>query len=91
MNLVAECTTMSAPHSNGRMRYGVGTVLSSTSGMPCSWATAETPSMSELEFCGLPKVSPKNALVFGRMAVRQASRSSGSSTNVTSMPSLGSV
>ena len=33
-NFVAECTTMSAPHSIGRHRYGVATVESTTSGMP---------------------------------------------------------
>ncbi len=38
-NLVAECTTMSAPCSSGRIRYGVATVLSMTSGTPASWAT----------------------------------------------------
>ena len=53
MNLVAECTTMSAPHSSGRIRYGVGTVLSTISGMPCSWATPATPSMSRTSFFGL--------------------------------------
>ena len=36
---VAECTTMSAPHSNGRIRYGVATVLSTISGTPASCAT----------------------------------------------------
>ena len=44
--LVAECTTMSAPHSNGRIRYGVATVLSTISGTPTSCATPATPSMS---------------------------------------------
>ena len=34
MNLVAECTTMCAPCSNGRHRYGVANVLSITSGRP---------------------------------------------------------
>ncbi len=33
---VAECTTMSAPCSNGRMRYGVAMVLSTTRGTPAS-------------------------------------------------------
>ena len=73
------------------MRYGVGTVLSMISGMPLSWATLETPSMSKTSFFGLASVSPKNALVFGRIAARHCSRSSGSSTNDTSMPSLGNV
>ena len=91
MNFVSECTTMSAPHSNGRIRYGVGIVLSSTSGMPSAWATAETPSMSNTSFFGFESVSPKNSFVVGRTAARHWSRSSGSSTNVTSMPYLGSV
>ena len=34
MNFVAECTTMSAPHSSGRHRYGEANVLSTTSGTP---------------------------------------------------------
>ena len=67
MNFVAECTTMSAPHSNGRTRYGVGIVLSTISGTPASWATAATPSMSRMSLLGLPIVSPKNAFVFGRI------------------------
>ena len=40
---------------------------------------------------GLAMDSPKNALVLGRTAARQESRSSGSSTKVTSMPNFGSV
>ena len=47
--------------------------------------------MSRMSFCGLEMVSPKNALVFGRTAARQESRSSGFSTKLTSMPILGSV
>ena len=35
MNLVSECTTMSAPYSIGRSRIGVATVLSTISGTPC--------------------------------------------------------
>jgi hypothetical protein len=90
-NFVVECTTMSAPHSSGRIRYGVGTVLSTMSGTPLSCATPETPSRSSTSFFGLASVSPKNAFVFGRTAARHWSRSSGSSTNETSMPILGSV
>ena len=82
---------MSAPHSRGRMRYGVATVLSMTSGTPASWATAATASMSRMSFFGLEIVSPKNSLVFGCTAARQDSTSSGSSTKLTSMPSFGSV
>ena len=82
---------MSAPHSNGRMRYGVGTVLSTISGMPLSWATLLTPSMSNTSFRGLASTSPKKTLVFGRIAARHCSRSCGSSTKLTSMPIFGSV
>ena len=46
MNLVAECTTMSAPCSMGRIRYGVPKVLSMTSGRPCLCAMAAMASMS---------------------------------------------
>ena len=55
---------MSAPHSIGRIRYGVATVLSTISGTPASWATAATPSMSRMSFFGLAMVSPKKALAW---------------------------
>ena len=55
---------------------------------PASWATLDTPSMSKTSFFGFDSTSPKNSFVFGRTAVRHCSRSSGSSTNVTSMPML---
>jgi len=66
----------------------VASVLSMISGTPTSWATPATPEMSSTSFLGLPIDSPKNALVFGLAAERQASRSSASSTKVKSMPSL---
>ncbi len=91
MNLVAEWTTMSAPCSSGRSSHGVATVLSTISGTPNPWAISDTPGRSRKSFFGLPMVSAKNALVSGRMARRHSSRSSGSSTKVTSMPSLGRV
>jgi hypothetical protein len=72
-------------------RYGVGTVLSTTSGTPTSWATSAMPRMSSTLLRGLPSVSAKNSRVRSLAAARQASRSSGSSTNVTSMPSFGKV
>ena len=46
MNFVAEWTTMSAPCSIGRSRYGVAKVESTTSGMPCRCAAAAAASMS---------------------------------------------
>ena len=57
MNFVAEWTTMSAPWSIGRIRYGVAIVLSTISGMPASWAIAATASMSSVSSLGLPTVS----------------------------------
>ncbi len=77
-NLVAECTTMSAPHSIGRHRYGVAKVLSTMRGRSCSWAIAATDSMSSTLPPGLPIVSAKNAFVVGCTAAFHASRSSGS-------------
>jgi len=53
--------------------------------------TAATFGMSRMSIFGLEMVSPKNALVFGRTAARQEWRSSGFSTKLTSMPSLGRV
>ena len=90
MYLVAECTTMSAPCSKGRISHGVATVLSMINGTPTSWATSDTPPMSRKSFLGLPIDSPKNALVLGRAAALHASRSSASSTKVNSMPILAS-
>ena len=75
-NLVAECTTMSAPCSNGRIRYGVAIVLSTMSGTPLSCAMSATRAMSSTLMRGLPMVSAKNSLVFGRTA---AAHSCGSS------------
>ena len=40
------CTTMFAPCSNGRHRYGVGTVLSTITGTPCACATSASFSKS---------------------------------------------
>ena len=82
---------MSAPHSNGRIRYGVAMVLSTTSGTPASCATPATASMSRMSICGLLIVSAKNALVLGRTAARHWSRSSGLSTKLTAMPIFGKV
>ena len=66
-------------------------VLSTTSGTPAAWATSAMPAMSSTTGLGLPIVSPKKALVLGRMAARHCSRSLGSSTKLTSMPNFGRV
>jgi hypothetical protein len=89
--LVAEWTTMSAPCSNGRMRYGVAIVLSTMRGTPLSWATDDTDSMSRMLIFGFPIVSAKNNLVLGRTAAAHSAGSSWFSTKVVSMPSLASV
>ena len=82
---------MSAPHSMGRTRYGVATVLSTISGTPASWAIPATVSTSRTSLRGLGIISPKNATVVGRTASRHCWGSSGSATNVVSTPSRGSV
>jgi hypothetical protein len=87
MNLVAECTTMSAPWRSGWQRYGEAAVLSTMNGTPASRAMAPTAAMSIMLIAGLPSVSEKIALVFGCSARRKFSGSSGS-TSVASMPSF---
>ena len=73
------------------MRYGVGTVLSTTSTMPLACATPATPSMSNTSFFGFGSTSPKKTFVFGLIAASHCARSCGSSTKVTSTPNFGSV
>ena len=57
MNLVAEWTTMSAPHSIGRHRNGVAKVLSIINGMSCEWAHLGDGLDVEHVTAGLPIVS----------------------------------
>ena len=85
--LVALCTTMSAPRAIGLQRKGLGTVLSTTSGTPCAWATAATAAMSSTCRLGLPSVSANTARVLGRIAAATASASV-ASTKLVSMPNL---
>ena len=59
---------MSAPHSKGRQRIGVGNVLSTMRGSPFAWATRANFSMSRTTTEGLVRVSAKTAFVFGRIA-----------------------
>ena len=90
MYFVAECTTMSAPRSNGLHRKGVGAVLSTISGRPCSCAASAQARMSTTLIFGLPMVSAKTSLV---LSSTNFARSSGlfGSTKRTSMPNWGSV
>ena len=85
MNLVAECTTISAPRSIGRHRYGEANVLSTTSGMPCLCASFASPARSASVPDGLPIVSAKSSLVFGRIAASIAAKSS-TGAKLVSMP-----
>ena len=67
MNLVAECTTMSAPCSIGRQSYGRGEgVVDDERDAAPRARCAATRSMSSTLITGLPMVSAKTALVFGR-------------------------
>ena len=82
---------MSAPCLSGWIRNGVATVLSTMRGTPDSCAAPATAAMSRMWPLGLAIVSAKYALVLGRVAAFHSARSSGFSTNETSMPSFGSV
>jgi len=57
INLVAECITISAPYSIGRIRYGVPNVLSITSGILWACAISAIASISVTSELGLPSVS----------------------------------
>ena len=90
MNFVAECTTMSAPCSNGRIKYGVPNVLSMTTGSPCLCAISAILSISGISEFGFPSVSRYTAFVFGLIAFSTSSRLC-ASTNVVSTPNCFSV
>ena len=90
MNFVAEWTTISAPCSMGRIRYGVPKVLSITTGIPCLWAICAIASISGISLLGFPRVSRKTALVLSRIASSTSERL-WASTKVVSMPYWGSV
>jgi hypothetical protein len=90
MNFVAECVTMFAPHSKGRKRYGVASVLSTISGTFASRAISPTSSKSNTSTLGLPMDSAKIAFVFSRIAFLKFMDLLGS-TSVTVMPRRGTV
>lgn len=77
-NLVAECTTMSAPCSKGRYRIGVARVESTITGIPRSWAMREIASRSASVASGLPMDSRKKPRVSSVIASDQAEGSAGS-------------
>ena len=64
MYLVVECTTMSAPRSSGRCRYGDANVLSTTSSAPDSCAISASARISTMDSSGLVGVSAQ--MSFGR-------------------------
>ena len=73
---------MSAPHSIGRQKTGVGKVLSTISGTPWSCAAWAKRSMSSTSSAGLAMVSPKTARVLGRKAAASSSGVHVGETNV---------
>jgi hypothetical protein len=77
-NLVVEWSHGSAPHSNGRHRNGVASVLSTISGMPTEWAISAIAARSTTTPPGFARLSTKIALHFGVSARRKFSGSSGS-------------
>ena len=83
---VVECVTISAPHSIGLKLTGVGNVLSTISGTPCSCAAFANFSISRTVSAGLAIDSPKTALVLSLNAALSSSSVQSGSTNVTSMP-----
>jgi hypothetical protein len=87
--LVAECSTMSAPSVSGRVRTGVGTVESTASKAPASWATRAASDMSVMVQSGLDGVSNQTSRVRpGSIAARRAQRSP-ASMKVACTPRLG--
>ena len=89
MNLVAEWTTMSAPCSMGRHRYGVANVLSITRGMPWEWATSANPSMSSTSARVADRLAVDELRSVGDGGVDRIEV--GGSTKVVSIPILRNV
>jgi len=84
----AECTTRSAPCSNGRVSTGVATVLSTATRTPAAWPSSQTAARSVMSHIGLAGVSTHSSLVRpGRIAAATASRSV-VSVNSTSRPQV---
>ncbi|MNZ30858.1 hypothetical protein D3C78_481440 [compost metagenome] len=90
MYLVSECTTMSAPCSNGRQRIGVATVLSTISGTPWRCAASASACRSTMLPAGLPIDSQNTALVLASISASSAATSSWAAKR-TSMPWRGRV
>ena len=85
--LVAECTTMSAPCSNGRMRYGRGHgVVDDQRHAGRVRDGRHRLEVEDVELRVGDRLGVEAALVFGLTAARQESGSSGFSTKPTVMP-----
>ena len=85
---VVECTTISTPHLKGLQNTGVGKVLSTISGTPCSCATFANFSISSTFNDGFAIVSPKTSFVLGLNLVASSSAEISGSTKVDSIPIL---
>ena len=86
--LLAECTTRSAPCSNGRVSTGVATVLSTATRTPAACASSQTAARSVTSHIGFAGVSVHSSRVRpGRIAAVTASRSV-VSVNSTSRPQV---
>jgi hypothetical protein len=85
---VAECMTMSAPSSIGRVRIGVATVLSTARHAPARWAISAVAAMSVIGHVGLAGLSIQTSLVRpGCTAVASASIELASTKSTTIPPS----
>ena len=82
----SEWMTTSAPRPSGRRSAGVATVESTSSGMPCSWASAARAGMSATASAGLDGTSAYRNLVSSSMLAAQEAVSSGSEIQRTPMP-----
>jgi hypothetical protein len=74
MYLVVECSTMSAPSTNGCCSAGEANVLS-TNTFVLEGASCAIAAMSAMDSSGLVGVSTQISRVFGVIAARTASRS----------------
>ena len=87
-NTVAECTTRSAPCSNGLVSTGVATVLSTATRTPAACTSAQIDARSVTSHMGLAGVSTHSSRVRpGRIAAATAPRSA-VSANSTSRPQV---
>ena len=77
---------MSAPHSIGLKLTGVGKVLSTIRGTPCSCAAFANFSISSTVSAGFAIDSPNTTRVFSLNAALSSSSVQSGSTNVTSIP-----